>query len=277
MTITTLRFILLFLALDGAPAFGQSEELTVKQCAAQHPVGVARADCLAPWLEGIVVRQGAGAAMQAAESLVKGGVMNDCHVMAHAIGHAAWRKSRDLRTAFGACSTACIQGCWHGVLEASMMGPPKERIAAKQALGFCDALGQGTLERRQCLHGLGHGIMHQRRDDLKAAVAECEALGGRYESDQCLGGLWMQWTHFPVHEGAAAFRKKAPALCASVRKDLLGKCAHAVGGAAMFASAHDEAAAKTICRQLPSEQQRACIKGVQHEVDVLRVHGTHSH
>lgn len=269
-------FLLVFL-LPGTPAQSQ-ENARVQQCASQHPVGVARADCLAPWLEEIVMRQGASAAMQEAERLVKGGAMDDCHVMAHTIGHATWRKSRDLRTAFGSCSTACIQGCWHGVVEASMMGAPAQRIAPKQALAFCDALGKGTLERRQCLHGVGHGIMHQQRDDLQAAVAQCEALDGRYETDQCLGGLWMQWAHFPVHEGAEAFRKKAPGLCSGVRQYLLGKCAHAVGGAAMFATAQDEARSKAICAELPSGQRRQCIRGVQHQVDVMRVHGgSHQH
>lgn len=274
----TMRFFLILLFLTfGASTQAQSDDPSVKQCTTQHPVGVARADCLAPWLEDIVARQGSGAAMETAVGLVKSGVMNDCHVMAHTIGHATWRKSRDLRTAFGACSSSCIQGCWHGVMEASMMGAPRERLAPKQALAFCDRLGQGTLERRQCLHGLGHGIMHQRRDDLKSAIAECEALRGRYESDQCLGGLWMQWTHFPMHEGVDSFRRKAPELCASVRGDLLSKCALAVGGAAMFATGHDEAQSRAICKQLRGEQQRQCVKGVQHEIDVLHEHGVHHH
>jgi hypothetical protein len=246
----------------------------VKKCVDQHPVGVARADCLAPWLQDIVAKQGAGTAMQTAEQLVQRGVMNDCHVMAHAVGHATWRKSQDLASAFRACSTNCVQGCWHGVVEASMKDAGK---TPAEALAFCDALGKGSLERRQCLHGLGHGIMHQRRADLKSAVAACESLDGRFESEQCLGGMWMQWTHFPVHEGPAAFRRKAPELCSGVRQDLLGKCAHAVGGAAMFANAHDETAARAVCRALPSGQQRQCTRGVQHEIDVLRVHGAHHH
>ena len=158
-----------------------------------------------------------------------------------------------------------------------MMGAAQERIEPRQALAFCDALGKGSLERRQCLHGLGHGVMHQQRSDLRAAIGQCEALGGRYEVDQCLGGLWMQWTHFPLHEGGGAFEKQAPGLCASVRKDLLLRCAHAVGGAAMFATGHDPVRAKAICRQLPGEQQRQCVRGVQHEIDVLQHHGVHSH
>jgi hypothetical protein len=278
MTTKTLRLLLLLALVPGAPAQAQNDDPMVRQCSAQHPVGVARADCLAPWLEELVVRQGSAAAMQAVLGLVKSGVMDDCHVMSHTVGHATWRKSRDLRKAFGACSSACVQGCWHGVMEASMMESPQERITSKQALAFCDALGQGSLERRQCLHGVGHGIMHQRRDALSAAVTECEALGGRYESAQCLGGMWMQWTHFPLHEGVDSFRKKAPELCAAVRQDLSGQCALAVGGAAMFATAHDAERSKSICRQMPSGQQRQCLKGVQHEIDVLRVHGPgHAH
>ena len=277
MALLRLCFILLAL-VAGAPAPAQSpDDARVKQCASQHPVGVARAHCLAPWLEDIVARQGAGTAMQAAERLVRSGVMNDCHVMAHTVGHASWRKTRELRAAFGACSTNCIQGCWHGVVEASMMGPARQRIETKQTLAFCDALGQRTLERRQCLHGIGHGIMHQQRNDLQAAVAQCEALGAHDERFQCLGGLWMQWAHFPAHEGAESFRNKAPELCAEVRKDLLGRCAHAVGGAAMFATGHDETRSNAICRRLPSAQQRECVKGVRHEIDVLRHHGVHQH
>jgi hypothetical protein len=279
MTKTTLPFLSLILLIGIFPgaAQAQADDATIKQCSAQHPVGVARADCLAPWLEDIVVRSGAGNAMETIDRLVKGGVMDDCHVMAHTVGHAVWGKTRELRTAFGACGSGCVQGCWHGVMEASMMGPAAQRIESRQALAFCDALGQGTLERRQCLHGLGHGVMHQRRDNVMAAVAECESIGGRYETDQCLGGLWMQWTHFPLHEGADAFANKAPALCSTVRRDLVGKCALALGGAAMFATAHDEGRSIAICKQLPAAQQRDCIKGVRHELDVLRVHGSHQH
>lgn len=263
--------------LFAAPAAGQDSDPRVKQCAAQHPVGVARAHCLVPWLEELVAGAGAGAALQAAQGLVKSGVMNDCHIVAHAVGHASWRNKRELRSAFTACSKACIQGCMHGVIEASMMGSAGARVERAQALAFCDSLGERTLERRQCLHGLGHGIMHQRRDDVRAAIGECEGLGGKYESDQCLGGLWMQWAHFPVAEGAAGYRAKAPSLCAAVPQDRQPRCARAVGGAAMFATGHDEASSRAICKDLPAALHEKCNEGVQFEADLLREEGGHQH
>jgi hypothetical protein len=256
---------------------GLQAQEAVKQCADRHPVGVARADCLAPWLEAIVRAEGAGRALQAAESVVKSGAMNDCHTMAHAIGHASWRKARSLGPAFRACTDACIQGCMHGVIEASMMPAAGAELDAAQVLAFCDALGKGSVERRQCLHGLGHGLMHQDRADVNAALGRCEALGGRFERDQCLGGLWMQWAHFPVRDGAAGFRKKAPSLCAAVRGELQPRCAHAVGGAAMFATGHDAAASRAICAGLPAAQRRECNRGVQYELDVLKHEGVHAH
>ena len=278
---TALRLLLTIVTLwMSAPSHAQLQDTAVKQCASRHPPGVARAHCLAPWLEDIVVRQGTARALEAAQGLVQSGVMNDCHFMSHTVGHATWRKTRELHTAFGACTTACIQGCMHGVVEASMMEASAGRVAPKQALAFCDSLGEDTLERRQCLHGLGHGIMHQRRDNVNAAVKECEALGARFERDQCLGGLWMQWAHFPLSEGAEGFRRKAPALCAAVREDLMGPCAHAVGGAAMFATGHDEVLSKAICKRLPAPQQAECNKGVQYESELLRKgdgHGHHHH
>jgi len=258
-------------------AFARADEARVKECVAGHPVGVARAQCLVPWLDELVAGRDAAAALEAAEGLVKSGVMNDCHVMAHAIGHASWRKSRELRSAFTACSKACIQGCMHGVMEASMMGRAGARVERGAALAFCDSLGKGTLERRQCLHGLGHGIMHQQRDNVRAAIGECENLGGRYERDQCLGGMWMQWAHFPVAEGAAGYRAKAPLLCAGVPEARQPRCAHAVGGAAMFATSHDELLSRAICKDLPAALHEQCNKGVQFEADLLREEGGHKH
>jgi len=76
---------------------------------------------------------------------------------------------------------------------------------------------------------------------------------------------------------ARADCKKAPSLCAPVRGELQPRCAHAVGGAAMFATGHDEAASRAICAGLPDAQRRECDRGVQYELDVLKHEGVHAH
>lgn len=262
-----MRFLLALLVATSAHA----QDL-VRQCIAQFPAGGARAQCVTPWLDEIVQQKSAAAALDAAEGLVRSGAMNvnDCHIMGHAVGHASWRKERDLGRAFRACSDKCIQGCYHGSVEAFMIdGPPAETTPAR-VRAFCDGLGAQSLERRQCLHGLGHGVMHQYRKDLTGATHACETVGGRREADLCLGGLWMQWAHFRIHQGAEAYRNAAPALCEGVRDELLPECARAVGGGAMFATGHDATKSSEICKAMPAAQRRDCQRGVDYEVGLIK-------
>jgi hypothetical protein len=269
------RALLVLCLLAGA---AHAENPIVKQCVAQFPPGGARAQCVTPWLDEIVMRQSAAAALDAAEGLVKDGTMNvnDCHIMGHAIGHSSWRKERQLERAFRACTTACIQGCMHGSVEAFMVdGPPAETSPAR-VRAFCDSLGD-RIARRQCLHGLGHGIMYQHRHDLQAATNACETVGGRHEADLCLGGLWMQWAHFRIHQGAERYAQGAPTMCDGVKGELLPECARAVGGGAMFAAGHDAAKAGAICRLMPANQQGDCQRGVDYEVRLIRAGLSEAH
>lgn len=255
-----------------------AQDPIVKQCVAQFPPGGARAQCVTPWLDDIVMRQSAAAALEAAEGLVKSGLMNvnDCHIMGHAIGHSSWRKERDLGRAFRACTSACIQGCMHGAVEAFMIDVPAGETSPARVRAFCDTLGD-RIKRRQCLHGLGHGVMHQYRKDLQAATNACETVGGRYEADLCLGGLWMQWAHFRIHLGAEAYAKVAPTMCDGVRDELLPECARAVGGGAMFTSGHDAERSGAICQLLPAGQRGDCQRGVDYEVRMIRAGLSEAH
>jgi hypothetical protein len=270
---------LLLASLCFAAAAAGAQDPIVQQCVARFPPGGARAQCVAPWLDDIVMRQSAPAALDAAEGLVKSGVMNvnDCHIMGHAVGNAIWRKERNLERAFRSCTSACLQGCMHGAVEAFVIDGPEGQTSPPRVRVFCDSLGMHSLERRQCLHGLGHGIMHVYRKDLKAATDACETVGGRHEADLCLGGLWMQWAHFRIHQGAAAYAQAAPTMCDGVRDALLPECARAVGGGAMFASGHDPAKSGAICRLLPEAQHRDCQRGVDYEVGLIKAGLGHAH
>jgi hypothetical protein len=268
-------FLLLFLLAASAHA----QDPRVKQCIAQFPPGGARAQCVTPWLDDIVMQKSAAAALDAAEGLVKSGVMNvnDCHIMGHAVGHASWRKERDLDRAFKACTSKCIQGCMHGSVEAFMIEGPEGLTSPARVRAYCDTLGLESIERRQCLHGLGHGVMHQYRKDLTDATNACETVGGRREADLCLGGLWMQWAHFRIHQGADAYGKAAGTMCDGVRDALMPECARAVGGGAMFATGHDPAKSAAICKTMPAAQRGDCQRGVDYEVRLIRDGLGHAH
>ena len=268
--------LLFFLVVTAAHA----QDPLVKHCIEKFPPGGARAPCVTPWLDGIVMRESAAAALEAAEGLVKSGLMNvnDCHIMGHAVGHSSWRKERDLRRAFNACTPACIQGCYHGSVEAFMIDSSAEETTPARMRAFCDSL-KDRVQWRQCLHGLGHGVMHQHRKDLTAAANACETVGGRLEADLCLGGVWMQWAHFRIHLGYDAYARIAPTMCDGVDDRWLPECARAVGGGAMFASGHDEAKSAALCLLLPSIQYADCRRGVDYEVRLIKdgLDKPHSH
>src|SRR6185436_17083434 len=270
---------MLFVLLCFAAGTAGAQDSIVAQCVARFPQGGARAQCVAPWLDDIVMRQSAPAALEAAEGLVKSGVMNvnDYHIMGHAVGHASWRKERNLERAFRACTSACLQGCMHGAVEAFVIDGPEGQTTPPRVRAFCDTLGMQSLERRQCLHGLGHGVMHVYRKDLLAAADACETIGGRHEADLCLGGLWMQWAHFRIHQGAEAYAQVAPTMCDGVRDWHVPECARAVGGGAMFATGHDPARSGAICRLLPEGQHRDCQRGVDYEVGLIKAGLGHAH
>jgi hypothetical protein len=273
---------LLLLCLVASAA--RAQDPIVERCVAQFPPGAARAHCVSPWLDEIVMKQSVAAALQAAEGLVKSGVMNvnDCHVMGHDIGHASWHKEHDLLRAFRACTSACIQGCMHGAVEAFMMDGPESQTSPEKVRYFCALRSRDWVERRQCLHGLGHGVMQQHRTDLHAATDACESLvdgDERREADLCLGGVWMQWAHFRIYDGAEAYAKVAPGMCDGVRSELLPECARAVGGGAMFSSGHDVAKSNAVCQTLPAAQRDDCRRGVDYELSLIHagLGGAHSH
>lgn len=259
--------LLLLLALS---PLARAQDPAVKQCIEKYPAGGARAQCVTPWLDAIVMRKGVPAAAEAAEGLVKSGLMNvnDCHVMGHAIGHSSWNREHDLARAFGACTLGCIQGCMHGSVEAFMMEGPPAKTTPARVRAFCDTQ-KDPIRWRQCLHGLGHGVGYQYRKDVQAATNACETVGGRLEADLCLGGLWMQRAHFHIHKGVEGYASIAPKLCQGVKNELLPECARAVGGGAMFASGHNVVRASAICKMLPPGQIADCERGVDYEFDLI--------
>ena len=257
------------LSLTAATASAQ--EPAVRQCIDRFPPGGARAQCVTPWLDDIVMRKGVPAALDAAEGLVKSKLMNvnDCHIMGHAIGHSSWNKERDLARAFNACTSACIQGCMHGSVEAFMIDAPRAETTPARVRAWCDTL-KDKIKWRQCLHGLGHGVAYQNRKDVQAAANACETVGGRLEADLCLGGLWMQWAHFHIHQSPQTYASLAPGLCSGLKDQHLPECVRAVGGGAMFVNGHDPVRAGTVCKLLPPGQFKDCQRGVDYEARLIR-------
>src|SRR5919109_4223401 len=118
-------------------------------------------------------------------------VRAQCHGLAHAIGHAAGERFRDVAEAYRRGDRFCASGYYHGVLEAIVPGPARPG-ALQRPDGVCASLPRGSVAEGNCAHGLGHGFMAVRANEVPASLRLCDRLSAGYERRNCYDGVFMQ-------------------------------------------------------------------------------------
>jgi cytochrome c553 len=123
-------------------------------------------------------------------------VLEDCHLIAHAIGAGAYVRYRDAGRAFvaaGPLAMTCASGFYHGVLQRALHGvQPGNLAGAARRLCSSQIVMQNSFVLSQCLHGLGHGLMIFTGYDLPRALRTCDKLPDRYDQTTCTGGVFME-------------------------------------------------------------------------------------
>jgi hypothetical protein len=121
------------------------------------------------------------------------GLVKDCHAHAHELG---WEllalHEGNWFTAISECSLECVQGCQHGVLERYTADLTREELLSAMT-SLCDVFNPHTGTYRQCVHGIGHGLLVSRKLTVEEAVDAC-GLGDPFFRWTCIGGLLME--HF---------------------------------------------------------------------------------
>ncbi len=115
------------------------------------------------------------------------------HVVAHAFGQALYEaKGID---GFPGCGTVFGQGCFHQFFGLAVREQGIED-APKSIEALC-AAGKEEIDKINCEHGLGHGIMGYlgyTMDDLARALAVCRDVVPRARLDLgCRGGAFMEY------------------------------------------------------------------------------------
>lgn len=170
----------------------------------------------------LVADAGWAASWAALDTLVRlePALQADAHVVAHGLGHEAYRQTGSVAGAFARCSPAFWSGCYHGALQAHL-APWAARggdIPAAELETICQPLRGGEAWLWfQCLHGLGHGVTIAARYDLPRALSLCDRLGDPWAREICYGGVFMEdWvgrqpTHGGEHHGEVAHIHAPPA------------------------------------------------------------------
>src|SRR5919201_3750941 len=118
----------------------------------------------------------------------------DCHQISHWVGHAGLLYYRnDAGTALSHGSMTCNSGYYHGVLQLALAGLPRNKVV-KKSQHLCDAPAVNTEDflLYQCVHGLGHGLIIYRADDVPCPLKPCHKLLTDFDRISCTGGVFMQ-------------------------------------------------------------------------------------
>jgi plastocyanin len=196
--------ILLALAGCGGGSKGQSEGLDTSfdppasyslQQLEQKPYRCGRENeqCAISYLTKLTTRYGPQASLDVLGSLETGGKIDptfDTHQLAHLVGEATAKRFGANKRAFGLCPQTFNYGCVHGFFIYVLGRSPTPK---KAATTICDSGGQGPLVPTfNCWHGVGHGLMMARGNDLQASLDVCDSLGSPSAADGCWQGVFME-------------------------------------------------------------------------------------
>ena len=149
--------------------------------------------CAISYLQTLTTKYGPQAALGVLDSVETKGEIDptfDTHQLAHLVGEATAKRFGANKRAFGLCPQTFNYGCVHGFFIYVLGRSASPTKAAKM---ICDSGGQGPLVPTfNCWHGVGHGVMMARGNDLQASLDVCDSLGSASAADGCWQGVFME-------------------------------------------------------------------------------------
>jgi len=208
-------------------------------------------------------------ALELSIALSKIGAIDDCHFVSHEIGHIAFEETKDVtKSLHNMDGTMCRGGYFHGVL-ASYFHEFEEsgKSFPRSYQTICNDL-IGSSNYQDCVHGLGHGLVHYFGDDLQSAVDKCNDLSF-YQDILCTKGVMMQYTDdILTRQGIS--QESTSNLCIESMLDKLDyqECSMSLGTTIAFFTNHNFDEGKVSCELIEDEKtQKLCIDGLRLEIE----------
>lgn len=270
-----LAFVVLSVTLAGCTGLGTPREPTaavveptLEACfAATEPAALFA--CAQPYLEA-AAREPRALLVKLADARANG-TIDDCHMLAHHLGHEAFDAHGDVVETLRAGSAACFKGYYHGVVEAGIAA--RARAGNTDVARLCDAARDDADLWDGCVHGVGHGLMWRSEGDVLGSLRLCEALGEDARG-RCQAGVLMENSLQLLAKPESEYARLAPAACdgLALPEQHREACAEQIGEVAMFRYRHDETRANAVCAAIPDEAMRApCQRGVANEAEAARM------
>jgi len=132
-----------------------------------------------------------------------------CHPIMHTIGAEASKKYTTVAEAYLHGDVFCWSGYYHGVMEGVVGRIGEEALPAKLSTVCADIPGKEkyNFDYFNCVHGLGHGIMELKDDNLFDSLNMCDNLVGDWEQQSCQSGVFMENIISFDHLGTSKYLK----------------------------------------------------------------------
>lgn len=236
-----------------------------------------RMSCLKPYLEERTMTAPASEVVAETLEWKNQGLIPTCHLVGHYIGDANLVKHNfDVGKAIVSCSMSCDEGCVHGVMEGHLLRLEDPRMFVARTPYFCDSVSEDEAIRRQCYHGLGHGLMRHGSLDLNTAIDTCRIISYRAYSFVCEGAVLMEYVFEYLASNQEGITEKLPEICNAFfphfdkskpyNNHLVLRCISQIGSAVAVHTNNNEDESTKLCQNLPTEHQGLCIDAAQRQI-----------
>jgi len=207
-------------------------------------------------------------ALELSIALSKLGAIDDCHFVSHEIGHVAFEENPNvIANLIGMDGSMCRGGYFHGVLASYFHDITETGEAFPSTYKtICDEL-IGSSNYQDCIHGLGHGLVHYFGDELRSSIESCHDMSF-YQNRLCMKGVMMQYTdNVLTRQGIS--KDVLSNLCIESELDSIDfqECSMSVGTTLAFFTNHDFEDGAKSCKLVEHEQgQNYCLEGLRLEI-----------
>lgn len=210
---------------------------------------------------------GTAAALRSLRERVDRGEVELGHMdeIVHVIGMVAYDRDRDPGTAFASCTIDFGWGCYHGVTMAYLHATGLPDIATFARL--CeDRFHRGSDPGKileSCWHALGHAVLPAVGYDAPQALAYCDALIQRGQSN-CWAGVLAQGIEDAVRGGVSGYLRPEDPLypCSALDDRYLDVCYREQVKVLAWTARYEWPKVIAICRTAPEAYREACFDGV---------------
>jgi len=207
-------------------------------------------------------------AIELAIALSKINTIDDCHFISHQIGHTAFMKNPDvIGNLKGMDASMCRGGYFHGVMASYFHNLKESGESFPTSYNtMCDDL-IGSSNYQDCLHGLGHGMVHYFDGNLNKTLEMCHEMSF-YQSILCTKGVMMQFTDNSLTRQGIS-ENTLSNLCNESELQRLDfvECSMSLGTTLSFFTNHDYEEGANFCNLIENkESKQFCLDGLKLEI-----------